>query len=246
MLWKNLLGKTCKTSRIDVNTLNRRQNIFGLKKWQERVPAFTAFCKTRQQQKLCECNYNGALDQYFCSLQSPVPKICTWWHQYAGMYHELLRCCKPMNGGADPNSIKEVRAWSKWNNYHQTERDGAARISLRNIVLSQKLHFQGIRLEDQLLNYIKCRKWRFFKLAFSPQINSSLTRTFFGWRRKHLEVMNGLDWFLESSVSHRPLIMAAPKGSQCIKRIPRWRECANHQFASKYYFFQFSTTQLLT
>ena len=169
-----------------------------------------------------------------------------WWHQHAGRDHELLRCCKPMNGGADPNSIKEVRAWSKWNNYHQTERDGAARISLRNIVLSQKSTFQGIRLEDQLLNYIKCRKWRFFKLAFSPQINSSLTRTFFGWRRKHLEVMNGLDWFLESSVSHRPLIMAAPKGSQCIKRIPRWRECANHQFASKYYFFQFSTTQLLT
>ena len=121
-------------------------------------------------------------------------------------------------------------------------RAGAARISLRNIVISQKSTFQGIRLNNQLLKSIK---WRIFKLAFSPQINSSLTRTFIGWRRKHLEVMNGLDWFLESSVSHRPLIMAAPKGSQCIKRIPRWRECANHQFASKYYFFQFSTTQHL-
>ena len=79
--------------------------------------------------------------------QSPVPKICTWWHQHAGRDHELLRCCKPMNGGADPNSIKEVGARSKWNNYHQTERHGAARISLWNIVIFQKSTFQGILLE---------------------------------------------------------------------------------------------------
>ena len=79
------------------------------------------FVRQRQHQKLCECNYNGALGQDFCSLQSHLRKICTWWHQHAGRDHELLRCCKPMNGGADPNSIKEVGARSKWNNYHQTE-----------------------------------------------------------------------------------------------------------------------------
>ena len=50
---------------------------------------------------------------------------------------------------------------------------------------------------------------------------------------KHIKLMKGLDWFWASSVSH-PLIIAAPKGSSSIKRIPQ-RRVQTHLFASQYF-----------
>ena len=57
--------------------------------------------------------------------------------------------------------------------------------------------------------------------------------------------MKGLDWFWASSVSH-PLIIAAPKGSSSIKRIPP-RRVQTHLFASQYFhsiFYFFSLFNL--